>query len=57
MRTKDMKWYLTVKEAAEILRVTPRTVRNWIRDKRLPVVRAGRRVLIAREEVDRFPRG
>lgn len=52
-----MKWYLTVKEAAEILRVTPRTVRNWIRDKRLPVVRAGRRVLIAREEVDRFPRG
>ena len=48
--------YLTVFECAELLRVTPRTIRNWIRSEALRVHRAGRRVLIARESIEVFLR-
>ena len=37
---------LTVPEVAEILRVSPRTVRRMIDDKRLPVVHLGRAVQV-----------
>jgi excisionase family DNA binding protein len=40
---------LTVPEVAEILRVSPRTVRRMIDDKRLPVVRLGRAVRVRLE--------
>ena len=33
--TLDAPTYLTVQEVAELLRLNPRTVRNWIRDGRL----------------------
>ena len=48
--------FLTVKEVAVALRVTTRTVRNWIKSGRLRVVRAGRRVLVPQEELQRFLR-
>ena len=33
--TADAPTYLTVQEVADLLRLHPRTVRNWIRDGRL----------------------
>jgi len=36
----------TVKEAQKHLRVSMATIRSWIHQNRIPVVRMGRRVLI-----------
>ena len=33
--TLDAPTYLTVQEVADLLRLHPRTIRNWIRDGRL----------------------
>jgi len=33
--TADAPTYLTVQEVADLLRLHPRTIRNWIRDGRL----------------------
>lgn len=47
------KTYITQREAAEILGVTDRTVRNMIADKRLTGYRLGRRVIRLRlDEVE-----
>lgn len=48
---------LTRDEAAAALRVTPRTVSEWIKSGKLKAVKPGRRVLIPREEIDRLLRG
>jgi len=45
---------LTVREVAEILRTTIRTVRELIKAKRLNAVRVGREYRILRSEVERF---
>ncbi len=37
--------FLTVREAAELLGVSPRTVYGWIRDGRIPSVRFGPKLL------------
>lgn len=50
-----MKAMVTVKEAAGLLRVTPRTVRNWIAAGRLDAARVSERVtLVPLAEVDRL---
>lgn len=43
-----MKKLLTVEEAAELLQVTPRTVKNWIKNDSMnfPVTKLGRLVRI-----------
>lgn len=46
--------FLTVAEVAEILKLNPQTVRNWIDRGELPALRIGRRVRIRRAEFDRF---
>ena len=47
--------FLTVAEVAELLRLNPQTIRNWIDQGALPAVRVGtRRVRIRRSELDRF---
>lgn len=45
---------MSVKEAADYLKVTPRTVREWIKHGRLPASRAGRFYIIAAHEVGRM---
>lgn len=46
---------ITVKEAAELLRVSPATVRNWVREGKLPGLRFSKTVIrIRREEVLRL---
>jgi excisionase family DNA binding protein len=46
--------FLTVAEVAEILRLNPQTVRNWIDAGTLPAIRIGRRVRIKRADLDRI---
>jgi excisionase family DNA binding protein len=46
--------FLTVAEVAEILRLNPQTVRNWIDAGSLPAIRVGRRVRIKRADLDRI---
>ena len=47
--------YLTVMEIAELLRINPQTVRNWIDRGALPAVRVGaRRVRVRRVDLDDF---
>jgi excisionase family DNA binding protein len=45
---------LTLLEVAGLLRVSPHTVRLWIRQKRLCPVRICRRLLFAPSEIERF---
>lgn len=43
--------YISVREAAEVARVHPSTVRTWQREGHLPVHRAGRRVRVLLSEL------
>ena len=43
---------MTVAEIATVLKLNQQTVRNWITDGLLPVVRVGRRALIKRSDFD-----
>ena len=45
---------LLVEEVAQIARVTPDTVRFWIKTRRLRSIRPGRRRLIRREVLEEF---
>jgi excisionase family DNA binding protein len=42
--------FLTVAEVAELLKLNPQTVRNWIDQGSLSALRIGRRVRIRRED-------
>jgi excisionase family DNA binding protein len=46
--------YVTVDEAAELLRVVPKTVRNRIRSGDLEAYRHGRRIIIPRAAIKRL---
>jgi excisionase family DNA binding protein len=45
---------LTASQAADALRATSQTIRNWIRSERLHAVRIGNRFLIPWSEVERL---
>jgi len=45
---------LTLLEVADMLRVSPHTVRAWVRQKRLRPTRICRRLLFSPDEVTRF---
>lgn len=45
---------LNIQETAVFLRISTHTLRAWIRQKRIPCVRLGRRVLLRREDVESF---
>lgn len=44
---------MTIAEVAQTLRLNQQTVRNWVDAGKLPAVRVGRRVRIARSDFDR----
>ena len=46
---------LTIQETADILKVSPVTVRRFIRSRRLPAVRVGRALRVKREDVEKLP--
>ena len=51
MNASDLKPLYTVTEAAELLRVSRKTVDRLIKRRELPVGRIGRRVLIAGKDI------
>jgi excisionase family DNA binding protein len=53
-RINQMEHLRDVKAAAEVLAVSPWTVRAWIRDGKLRPVRLGRLVRLAESELQRF---
>ena len=48
------KEYLSIKEAAEMVGVHPRTIMNLIRRTQLPAYRIGRRVIICTSDIKLF---
>jgi len=53
-----MSKLLTVPEVAEMLRISTATVRAWTYQRRLPVVKMGRRTLYKEEDIlDHVDRG
>jgi predicted DNA-binding transcriptional regulator AlpA len=49
--------YLSVRECAEHWAYSQKLVRNWIRDKKLPVERLGTRIFIAWSEIWKLEKG
>jgi excisionase family DNA binding protein len=52
--TPELKPYLTIKEAADLVRLAPPTIRLYIRKRGLRAHKVGRRVIIKREELIAF---
>jgi excisionase family DNA binding protein len=50
----DMRQLLKPKDAARLLNVSEHTIRQWIWQKRLPVVRLGRLVRLCMEDLEAF---
>lgn len=48
--------FLTVEEAAALLRVKPRTIHYWVAEKRIPFRKAGRFTLFDRDELIEWTR-
>ncbi|MDP6465888.1 MAG: helix-turn-helix domain-containing protein [Deltaproteobacteria bacterium] len=47
-----MKELYSATETSEVLSVSPSTVRSWIHQGRLPVIRLGRRVMVRKVVID-----
>jgi len=52
----DIKEFLTTKELAELINVTPECIRQWIYRGRIPVRRFGKAVRIPREIAEKLVR-
>jgi len=46
--------YYTTNEIAALLRVTPRTIYNWIYSGKLPAIKVGKSYRIPKEAVDQL---
>ena len=53
-RKKTPDGYLTVAEVASILRVTPRTVHNYLHKDNLPYIKIGKYNLIEKDNLSRW---
>jgi excisionase family DNA binding protein len=54
MSREKIQELLRAKEAAHFLNVSENTIRTWIWQRRLPVVRLGRAVRLRREDLEEF---
>ncbi len=45
---------LNLKEGAQALRISIHTLRSWTYQRRIPIVRLGRRILVKREDLEAF---
>ncbi|HWN99897.1 MAG TPA: helix-turn-helix domain-containing protein [Blastocatellia bacterium] len=49
--------FLTVEEVAELLRVSPRSVYDWVSQRQIPFRKAGRRTIFLLDEILEWTRG
>lgn len=49
-----MNTYLTVKETASLLKVTPITILRWIKQGTLPAIRFGREFRVKKEDLEKY---
>jgi excisionase family DNA binding protein len=49
--------FLTSQEVCDLLRVCPKTLKNWRKRRAIEFIRRGRNVLFRRETVERFLAG
>jgi excisionase family DNA binding protein len=54
MAHEKMQALLKTKEAAQLLNLSENTIRQWIWQRRLPVVRIGRAVRLRREDLEQL---
>jgi excisionase family DNA binding protein len=54
MAHEKMQALLKTKEAAQLLNLSESTIRQWIWQRRLPVVRIGRAVRLRREDLEQL---
>ena len=52
----DIKEFLTTRELADLINVTPECIRQWIHKGRIPVRRFGKAVRIPREIAEKIAR-
>jgi excisionase family DNA binding protein len=50
----QVKAYLSIKEAADLARLSPSTVRLYIRKRQLKAFQVGSRVLVSRTDLEKF---
>lgn len=53
-KTTNNRQVVTVREAGEMLAMSPHTMRSWIADRRIGIVRLGRTVRVPISEVERL---
>ena len=54
MNTRTPRVLLSIDEAAQYLRVSPGTLRNWLSMRRLEFVKIGRLTRLSQTELDRY---
>ena len=54
MAHEKMQALLKTKEAAQLLNLSENTIRQWIWQRRLPVVRIGRAVRLRKEDLEQL---
>ncbi|MBI3329656.1 MAG: helix-turn-helix domain-containing protein [Nitrospinae bacterium] len=54
MNHEKIQVLLKAKEAAQLLNLSENTIRQWIWQRRLPVVRLGRAVRLRREDLEQL---
>lgn len=46
--------FLTVKEAADLLRISPQTVYSWVHQRKIPYRKHGSRLVFLKQELQKF---
>jgi excisionase family DNA binding protein len=54
VRRGTMQPWLTLEQIAEELQIHIETVRNWVRDKKLPAYKVGRVYRVKRDDFEKF---
>ncbi len=54
MREIETECKISLLDAAPYVGVSPYTMRSWVRDRKIPFFRCGRRIVFARADLDRF---
>lgn len=57
MSDRQLHHKMSLADAAPILGVSPHTLRTWVRQRKVPFYRSGRRIVFSRTDLDLFMEG